>query len=61
MPEVKDIENDQLNVLEIIIEHCVDEYLVDDTLCRIEVDLTVTPHPTDLLAFLADAVRLKHL
>ena len=35
MPKVKDIENEQLiNVLEIVVEHCVDEHIVDDTLCR---------------------------
>ena len=30
MPEVKDAENDQLNVLKIIVEHHVDEHVIED-------------------------------
>ena len=44
--EVEDIENDQLNVLKIIVEHRGNEYvIVDDTLCRTEVDPTVVERP----------------
>ncbi|KAA0041650.1 uncharacterized protein E5676_scaffold234G00900 [Cucumis melo var. makuwa] len=41
MPEVDDIENEQLNVLEIIVGHRVDEHMEDDTLYRIDVDPTI--------------------
>ena len=44
--EVEDIENDQLNVLKIIVEHRGNEYVIeDDTLCRTEVDPTVVERP----------------
>ena len=39
MPKMEDIENDQLNVLEIIVEHRVDEHIIEEvTLYRTEVD-----------------------
>ena len=39
---MEDIENDQLNVMEIIVRHCVDEHIIkNDTLCKIEVNPTV--------------------
>ena len=33
-----DVENGQLNVLEIVVGHGVDEHIEDDTLCRTDVD-----------------------
>ena len=36
-----DVEDQQLNVLEIVVGHCVDEHIEDDTLCRLDVDLIV--------------------
>ncbi|KAA0065420.1 gamma-aminobutyrate transaminase POP2 [Cucumis melo var. makuwa] len=33
VPEVDDVENGQLNVLEIVVGHGVDEHIEDDTLC----------------------------
>ena len=45
MPEVKDIEDVQLNVLEIVIRYHVDKYIEDDTLCRPEDDPTVVERP----------------
>ena len=41
VPEVNDVENLQLNVLEIIVSHQVDEHIEDDTLCRTDVDPTI--------------------
>ena len=42
VPEVEDIENNQLNVMEIVVEHRVDEHIIeDDALCRTEVDPTI--------------------
>lgn len=38
MFEVEDVENGQLNVLEIIMRHYVDEHIEDETLCRPNVD-----------------------
>ncbi|KAA0033531.1 zinc finger protein ZPR1-like protein [Cucumis melo var. makuwa] len=34
MSKVEDVENKQLNVLEIVISHRVDEHIEDDTLCN---------------------------
>ena len=46
VPEVKDIENDKLNVLKIIVEHRVDEHVVEDNTLRwTEVDPTVVERP----------------
>ncbi|KAA0050470.1 cyclic nucleotide-gated ion channel 1-like isoform X3 [Cucumis melo var. makuwa] len=41
MPEVDDVENEKLNVLEMVFSHQVDEHIEDDTLCKLDVDLTV--------------------
>ena len=42
VPELKDTENDQINVLKIIVKHRVDEHIIDDnTLCRAEIDPTI--------------------
>ncbi|KAA0056729.1 cytochrome P450 CYP82D47-like [Cucumis melo var. makuwa] len=40
--EVEDVENEQLNVLEIVVEHHVDEHIEDDTWCRPDVDPTIS-------------------
>ncbi|KAA0035765.1 uncharacterized protein E6C27_scaffold403G00400 [Cucumis melo var. makuwa] len=45
VPEVNDVENEQLNVLKIVVEHRVGEYIEDDTLCRPNVDPTVVKRP----------------
>ena len=46
VPEVEDIENDQLNILKIVVEHHVDEHIIeDDTLRRTEVDPTIVERP----------------
>ncbi|KAL0559314.1 hypothetical protein IC582_003922 [Cucumis melo] len=39
--EVEDVENEQLDVLEIVVGHHVDEHIEDDTLCRVDVDPTM--------------------
>ena len=41
MPEVDDVENEHLNVLEIVVSHRVDNHIEDDTLCRTSVDPTI--------------------
>ncbi|TYK00218.1 uncharacterized protein E5676_scaffold1582G00100 [Cucumis melo var. makuwa] len=41
MPEVDDVKNEYLNVLEIVVNHRVDEHIKDDTLYRIDVDPTI--------------------
>ena len=38
MHEVEDVENEQLNVLEIVVGHRVDEHIKDDTLCKPDVN-----------------------
>ena len=40
-----DVENEQLNVLEIIVGHQVDEHIEDDTLYMPKVDTTVIEGP----------------
>ncbi|TYK16299.1 gamma-aminobutyrate transaminase POP2 [Cucumis melo var. makuwa] len=45
MPEVDDVENEDLNVLEIVVSHRVDEHIEDDTLCRTDVDPTIVERP----------------
>ncbi|KAA0054912.1 uncharacterized protein E5676_scaffold1163G00170 [Cucumis melo var. makuwa] len=39
--QVDDVENEHLNVLEIVVNHQVDEHIEDDTLCRTDVDPTI--------------------
>ncbi|KAA0035428.1 uncharacterized protein E5676_scaffold862G00160 [Cucumis melo var. makuwa] len=41
LPEVDDVENEQLNVLEIFNDNRVDEHIDDDTLCRTDIDPTI--------------------
>ncbi|KAA0037353.1 CACTA en-spm transposon protein [Cucumis melo var. makuwa] len=41
VPEVDDVENEHLSVLEIIVSHQVDEHIKNDTLCRTDVDPTI--------------------
>ncbi|TYK30898.1 CACTA en-spm transposon protein [Cucumis melo var. makuwa] len=41
VPEVEDVENDHINVLEIVISHRVDDHIEDDTLCKTNVDPTI--------------------
>ncbi|TYK28126.1 (R)-mandelonitrile lyase 1-like [Cucumis melo var. makuwa] len=36
IPEVDDVDDQQLNMLEIIVEYRVDEHIEDDTLCRLD-------------------------
>ena len=44
---MEDIENDQLKVMEIFVEHRVDEHIIeDDTLCRTGVDPTIVERPS---------------
>ncbi|KAA0067786.1 GDSL esterase/lipase [Cucumis melo var. makuwa] len=45
VPEVDDIENEHLNVLEIIVSHRVDDHIEDDTLYRTDVDPTIVERP----------------
>ncbi|KAA0067474.1 uncharacterized protein E6C27_scaffold40G001560 [Cucumis melo var. makuwa] len=39
--EQDDVENEELNVLEIIVSHRMDEHIEDNTLCRTDFDLTI--------------------
>ncbi|KAA0039105.1 acidic leucine-rich nuclear phosphoprotein 32 family member A-like [Cucumis melo var. makuwa] len=41
VPEVDDVENEHLNILEIVVSHQVDEHIQDDTLYRTDVDPTI--------------------
>ena len=41
MPEVDDAENEQLKVLEIVVDHRMDEPIEDDTICRTNIDPTI--------------------
>ncbi|KAA0038038.1 uncharacterized protein E5676_scaffold237G001540 [Cucumis melo var. makuwa] len=39
--KLEDVENEQMNVLEIVVEHRVDEYIEDDTMCWSDINLTM--------------------
>ncbi|KAA0066656.1 CACTA en-spm transposon protein [Cucumis melo var. makuwa] len=41
VPEVDDVENEHINILEVVVSHQVDDHIKDDTLCRIDVDPTI--------------------
>ena len=41
MLEVDDFKDQQLNVPKIVVRHCVDDHIEDDTLCRLDVDPTM--------------------
>ncbi|KAA0032772.1 uncharacterized protein E5676_scaffold428G00170 [Cucumis melo var. makuwa] len=43
--EVDDVENEDLNVLEIVVSHQVDEHIKNDTLCKTDVDPTFVERP----------------
>ena len=45
MPELDDVKDQQLNVLEIIVEHCVDDHIDDDKLCKLDIDPTIVERP----------------
>ena len=38
---MEDVEDRQLNVLEVVVGHCVDDHIEDGTLCRHNVDPTI--------------------
>ncbi|KAA0047170.1 uncharacterized protein E5676_scaffold109G00480 [Cucumis melo var. makuwa] len=40
-----DVENEDLNILEIVVSHRVDEHIEDDTLCRTDVNPTIVKRP----------------
>ena len=41
VPEVDDVENEQLNILEIVVDHRVDEHIEDVILYRTNIDPTI--------------------
>ncbi|KAA0050525.1 CACTA en-spm transposon protein [Cucumis melo var. makuwa] len=45
LSKVDDVENEQLNVLEMVADHRVDEHIKNDTLCRPNVDTIVAERP----------------
>ncbi|KAA0059798.1 uncharacterized protein E6C27_scaffold108G00640 [Cucumis melo var. makuwa] len=45
VPEVEDIQNDHINILEVVVSHQVDDHIEDDTLCRNDVDPTIVETP----------------
>ncbi|KAA0041912.1 CACTA en-spm transposon protein [Cucumis melo var. makuwa] len=45
VPEVDDVENEQLNVLKIVVDHRVDEHIKDKTLYRTGVDPIIVERP----------------
>ncbi|KAA0046643.1 hypothetical protein E5676_scaffold411G001130 [Cucumis melo var. makuwa] len=45
VPEVEDVENDHINILEVVVSHQVDDHIEDDTLCRNDVDPTIVERP----------------
>ncbi|KAA0060195.1 uncharacterized protein E5676_scaffold767G00720 [Cucumis melo var. makuwa] len=52
LAEVDDVDNEHLNMLEIVVNHRVDEHIEDNTLYRIDVDpiiveISIMHHVTD--------------
>ncbi|KAA0053293.1 CACTA en-spm transposon protein [Cucumis melo var. makuwa] len=45
VPEVKNVQNDHINILEVVVSHQVDDHIKDDTLCRNDVDPTIVERP----------------
>ncbi|TYK11884.1 uncharacterized protein E5676_scaffold177G00390 [Cucumis melo var. makuwa] len=45
VPEVKDVQNDHINILEVVVSHQVDDHIEDDTLCRNDVNPTIVERP----------------
>ena len=41
VPEVEDVQNDHINIVEVVVSHQVDDHIEDDTLCRTDVDPTI--------------------
>ncbi|KAA0041610.1 CACTA en-spm transposon protein [Cucumis melo var. makuwa] len=41
VPEVEDVKNEHINILEVVVSHQVDDHIEDDTLCKIDVDPTI--------------------
>ena len=42
---MENVENEQLDVLEIIVGHHVDEHIKDDTVCSVDIDPIVVKRP----------------
>ena len=45
VPEVEDVQNDHINIVEVVVSHQVDDHIEDDTLCRNDVDPTIVERP----------------
>ncbi|TYK04755.1 uncharacterized protein E5676_scaffold68G00570 [Cucumis melo var. makuwa] len=45
VPEVEDVQNDHINILEVVVSHQVDDHIEDDTLCRNDIDPTIVERP----------------
>ncbi|KAA0054539.1 hypothetical protein E6C27_scaffold24G003230 [Cucumis melo var. makuwa] len=45
VPEVEDVQNDHINILEVVVSHQVDDHIEDDILCRNDVDHTIVERP----------------
>ncbi|TYJ97088.1 acidic leucine-rich nuclear phosphoprotein 32 family member A-like [Cucumis melo var. makuwa] len=45
VPEVEDVQNDHINILEVVVNHQVDDHIEDDTLCGNDVDPTIVERP----------------
>ncbi|TYK19759.1 GDSL esterase/lipase [Cucumis melo var. makuwa] len=41
LPEVDDVENEHINILEVVVSHQRDDHIEDDIPCRIDVDPTI--------------------
>ncbi|KAA0036797.1 acidic leucine-rich nuclear phosphoprotein 32 family member A-like [Cucumis melo var. makuwa] len=45
VPEVEDVQNDHINIVEVVVSHQVDDHIEDDTLCKNDVDPTIVERP----------------
>ncbi|TYK01284.1 uncharacterized protein E5676_scaffold49G00750 [Cucumis melo var. makuwa] len=45
VPEVNDVENEHINILEVVVSHQVDDHIEDDSLYRINIDPMIVERP----------------
>ncbi|KAA0066295.1 uncharacterized protein E5676_scaffold602G001710 [Cucumis melo var. makuwa] len=45
VPEVEDVQNDHINILEVVVSHQMDDYIEDNTLRKNDVDHTIIERP----------------
>ncbi|KAA0052813.1 uncharacterized protein E6C27_scaffold773G00040 [Cucumis melo var. makuwa] len=55
VPQVEDVENKHINVLEIVVSHRVDNHIEDYTMCRIDIDPTIVERLVDIMSLMTSS------